>query len=85
MIHKIFSVYDSKVESFLPPFFVQSKGAALRSFMDAVGQEGHQFSKHAADFTLFELGEFDDFCGKFELHATPISIALALEFIRGGV
>lgn len=63
MTLKMFSVYDSKAEAFIQPFFSQSTGTAVRSFEDAANQESHEFQKHAADYTLFELGDFDQNTG----------------------
>lgn len=60
MIMKIFSVRDAKVEAFLQPFFSPTLGAAIRSLMEAVNDPGHQFAKNVGDYSLFELGEFDD-------------------------
>lgn len=60
MILQVFTVYDHAVQSYLPPFFVRSKGEAIRSFTEAVNAEGNQFNKHAADYTLFALGTYDD-------------------------
>ena len=82
MIHKIFTVYDSKVEAYLPPFYQQSKGAAIRAFTDTCNEAGHPFNKHPEDYTMFELGAFDDTGANFELHKTPISIGVAIEFIN---
>lgn len=80
MLHKVFAVYDSKIESYLPPFFTQSKGAALRAFTEAVNDPSHNFHKYASDFTLFELGSFDDQICQFDLLAAKVSIGTALEF-----
>lgn len=80
MILKVFSIYDSKAEAFLQPFYMQSKGAAIRSFADAVSDEKTMFFKHPSDYTLFELGEFDDSNASFNLHISPISLGLAVEF-----
>lgn len=79
MITHIFTVFDSKTEAYLPPFYAQSKGAALRSFMDAVGDNSHEFAKHAEDYTLFYLGTFDDSTAKFTMNATPQSLGVAIE------
>lgn len=78
---KVFSVYDSKVEAYLNPIFLRSKGEAIRVFQAACNSGEHQFSAHPSDFTLFELGSWDEEKAKFTLHSTPISIGLALEFI----
>ncbi len=76
----IFSVYDSKAEAFLPPFFYGTKGQAMRSFGDAVNEEGHQFRKHAADYTLFYVGVFDQDEGAFDVTA-PVSLGNAVTFL----
>lgn len=81
MIYKVYSVYDSKVESWLQPFFVQNIGAALRAMSDCVSDPGHTFSRHVEDFTLFELGEFDDATGTFT-HDSAQSVLKLIELKR---
>ena len=80
MILQIFSVYDSKVELFGTPFFCRSKGEAIRSFADAVNEESHAFSRHADDYTLFHVGEFDEAEGMFTTSA-GVSLGNALTFL----
>jgi len=58
-----FSVFDRKVEAFLPIFFARSKGEALRSLGDAVSDPNHQFAKHASDYILYQVCIFDDQSG----------------------
>lgn len=82
MHYRVFAVYDSKVAAFMPCFFVRSKGEGIRSFSDAVNQENSNFKKHAGDFTLFELGGWEDESGKFDLFPTPMSVGLAIEFVN---
>jgi hypothetical protein len=82
MIVKIFTVYDSKIESYLQPFFMMSKGAAVRALTDSVSDATHQFAKYPEDFTLFELGSFDDADATFTMHPTPISLGVAVEFMK---
>jgi len=84
MLHQIMSIYDSKVDAFLPPFYAQTKGQALRMFQDAVNQDGHTFNKHAADYTLFHIGSFDDETGwvealmAFDNYGTGLQLQQAL-------
>jgi hypothetical protein len=80
MKHTVFTVYDSKSEAYLQPFFLQTKGQAVRAFTDSVNDPQHQFCRHPEDYTLFELGEYDDFKGSFKIHKTPQVIGKALEF-----
>jgi len=63
MIHKIYSVYDSKSESYTPPFYDHAEGRAIRTFSDCCNDPGHQFGMHPEDYTLFMVGTFDDDTG----------------------
>lgn len=82
MIYKIFTVYDSKVEAYLQPFFMRSKGEAIRAFSELVNDPQHNFSKYPSDFTLFELAEFtDETAGLFPLK-TPVSLGVGIEFVK---
>lgn len=81
MILKIYTVFDSKAEAYIQPFFSTTKGLALRSFQEALSDSNTNISKYPEDFTLFELGEFDQQTSKFNLHNTPQSLGVAVEFL----
>lgn len=83
MISKAFTVYDSKIGAYLAPFFMKSRGEALRAWMDIVNDEKSAFNKHPEDFTLFEVGEYDDEKGQFKNLLTPHSLGVATEVHRG--
>lgn len=85
MIHKVYTVYDSKAEAYLPPFYQQTKGTAIRVFTETANDPQSAVSRYAEDFTLFELGSYDDNQATFNLHKTPISIGKAIEFKNHGV
>lgn len=76
---KIFSVYDSKAEYFMQPMFIQSTGQAIRMFQDTTMEKDHLFSRHPADFTLFEIGEFDEKKGLIKMKDSKINLGTALE------
>lgn len=85
MSHKIFSVYDSKSGYYCSPFFLKSTGEALRSFMDtASGKKDSMISQHPEDFTLFELGTYDEIKAVFEVYPSPRSLGVAIELISKG-
>lgn len=63
----VFSVYDSKAEGFLAPFYAANNGVAQRIFTNAVRSEGHDFFKFPEDYTLFRIGEFDSFNGEVQM------------------
>jgi len=80
MVHLIFTVYDSKAELYLPPFYNQTKGQAVRAFQDTVNKKDHPFNKHPEDYTLFFLGNYEDTSAKYDLENTPISLGKAIEY-----
>lgn len=59
MIHVVVSIHDVKAGRFSPPMCYVSLGVAARAFADAVLNED-VLSKHPGDYSLFQIGEFDD-------------------------
>lgn len=82
MISKIFTVYDCKAEAYLPPFMYQNKGEAIRAFADTVNNEKSMMNKHPEDYTLFELGTWDDNSAKYDILFTPVSLGKAIEYLK---
>lgn len=81
MILKCFSIYDSAAEVYSPPFFLKSKGEALRAFSDSINDEKTTLSKHPEHFFLFYIGEYDDQKAEFSRQEpTIVSMASALDF-----
>ena len=80
MILKLFSIYDSKVEAYLPPVYFKSKGEFLRAFAEACNDVKSNIGKYPADYTAFELGDWDDGTCSFKFHTAPISLGTAIEF-----
>lgn len=60
MTTHVFSIYDAKAESYLPPFTTHTYGIAERMFTDMVNTPEHQFNRHPEDYTLFAIGSYDD-------------------------
>lgn len=78
-----FTVYDSKAEAYLRPFFAGTRGQAMRSFSDAVNDPAHEFNKHAEDYTLFYLGGFNEASGMLEPDQMS-SLGNAITFLKNG-
>lgn len=77
----VFSVFDSKAEAYLRPYFAETKGLAVRAFRDASNDPTHEMCKHAADYTLFEIGSFDPITGVLDsLKHGAVSIGCAITF-----
>lgn len=79
MILKIYSVFDSAAGAFLQPFFAPTDGLAIRSFMDALNDNANALSKHAADYTLYLLGEFNDADASFSPPQEPVKLMTGLD------
>lgn len=81
MKHKIFSVYDEKAEAYLPPFFLHMQAMAARTFADCCNDKKHPWGQHPADYTLFQIGEFDDSKGLITPLLTPKSLGKGIEYL----
>lgn len=73
------AIHDSKSESFGRPLFVRAYGEAERSFAQVVNDGKSDYALHAADFTLFEVGAFDD-CTGVVTSVTPRSLGAAVTY-----
>lgn len=75
-----YSVYDSKMKLYLPPFFTERDEIAVRSFCDLAIDPNHTFGRHPADFTLFKIGIFDQETGILEdIPKEPLGTALEMQ------
>jgi len=79
---KAYSVYDSKVKNYTRPLYHRNAAEALRAFEDECNNPQSQLNKFAADFTLFEIGEWDDETAILTCEAAPVSLGNALQFIK---
>lgn len=77
---KIYSIFDSKAEAYLTPWFSPTNGIAIRTITEAVNDPTHGFGKHSQDYTLFELGHFDPETGAITLNATRVNLGVLIEF-----
>lgn len=82
MILQVFCVFDVKAEAFMQPFFMNTKGEAIRAFSDMSNNPETMFSKHPLDFTLMHIGSFNDNNGALEKLMAPEPIGSAQEFKR---
>ncbi|CAK0755299.1 hypothetical protein CCP3SC15_2050004 [Gammaproteobacteria bacterium] len=63
MVLKAFGIFDVQASCFSPPFFMSTKGQAVRAFTDLVNDHQSTVFKHPEDYRLGQLGTFDDFTG----------------------
>lgn len=77
---KVFCIYDSKVKAFTNPMYFREAGEALRAWENTTRDESTMFSKFPADYTLFEVGYYDELTGDFTNHEAKINLGTALQF-----
>lgn len=79
---RLFSVYDTKTECYLPPFAAITKGQGERRFVDLLGEPSMEFNKHQDDYNLIELGSFDQTTGMIEPLKTGPQVIITGEQVR---
>lgn len=77
---KIYSIYDSKTETYAIPNFILNKGTFTRALLEAMNDPNSQLSKYPADFTAFEIGEWDDSNGTVTMYSAKVNLGCLLEF-----
>lgn len=82
MVRKVFSMHDSVVESYDPPFLAINRGDAIRGWIQAMkGTPDNKFVQSPGDYTLYEVGEFDTSNGMLTPYTSHQRIGSALEFL----
>lgn len=61
----IFTIYDSKSETYFQPFYMLNEAMALRQFADMANDKESNISKHPEDYSLYTLGTWQDQDAKF--------------------
>lgn len=75
----LFSVRDAKAEAFIPPFVLPNEAMAVREFTGCVNDRQHAFSRNAEDYSLYEVGTFDDQTGVITRPNEPRFIVKAIQ------
>ena len=81
-MEKVYSIYDSKSGLYDKPFLALNSAVIIREFETMANDPNSTVGKYPEDFTLFELGEYDNKTGKYKNHDTPKSMGVGIEFIN---
>lgn len=76
------TVYDTKAKAYLPPQQYRTTLEAMRSFETTCKNPETQFNKYPEDFTLYEIGSFDDQTGELSLLDSKNHLANASEYVQ---
>jgi hypothetical protein len=79
---KLFVIFDSKAEYYMPPFYSLATGQAIRTFQDMACDPNHQVGQHPSDYTLFEIGEYDQATAKITMLEAKRPLGTALEYVN---
>jgi len=78
----MYSIFDAKSKLYSRPFYVINEQVAQRTAIDLVSDPGQPFSQHPEDFTMFEIGTFNDEDCKFDLLPSPRCVVRLHEIQR---
>lgn len=82
MILKGFCLMDTKVQAFMPPFFLAHVGHAIRAVTELAADLNTTVGRHPGDFVLYEVCFFDDQTGDVQRLDLLINHGPVLAFIR---
>lgn len=78
----MFSTYDSKAKTFSAPFTMLTIGMAIRGFEEAAKNPETMLNRYPNDFSLYEIGTYDDSNATFQ-PTNPINLlSIASEFVK---
>jgi len=77
----MFSMYDNKLEGFMRPFFLQTKAVAVRAIIDLAKDPKEATAQHPGDYTLYQLGTFEDHSGEIQQFTPPLRVGVVSELI----
>ena len=76
----IYTIYDTKMETYNQPHFMDNDATAIRQFTDMANDEKISISKHPEDYSLWKIGSWTSEDTKIKI-ITKTCIANAHEHI----
>lgn len=81
MFKSIVAIYDQKASLYSNAVCLDSVGVAKRQFSDQINDPSTPFGKHPHDYTLMEIGQFDDQSGIITALSKPNLICNGHELV----
>ena len=75
----MFSIQDTKAQTFNPPFYQKNHAEAIRTFSKICNDDTSMLSQFPEDFILLHLGAFDDETGEL-IPTSPSNIGTASQY-----
>lgn len=79
---RLFAIYDTKAKTYTQILTERTSAVAERNFTNAVRNKDMDYNKHAEDFSLFELGSYDNDTGAIQPHKEPILVCKAFTLLN---
>lgn len=83
MEKQLYSIFDKKAGVYAPPFIEINKGTAIRAVQDLVSRGDSNPSKYPEDYTLVQLGSFNEQNGKITPQDGDITVIHLTELTEG--
>lgn len=77
----VFSIHDQAAGAYMRPFFVTAVGLAVREFERLANEKEGNVSRWPDQYTLFELGTYEDSTGVLESLEIPKSHGNAVQYL----
>lgn len=79
MITVMYAIYDEKSKIYNKPFSMINEAVAIRAVKDLTLDKNTEVGRHPYDFSLWELGTYDDETAHFVPYETKRLICMAHE------
>jgi hypothetical protein len=76
---RVYSIYDEKAQAYLEPVYFNHVGEVVRMFTSVVNNPKSNISLYPEDYTLYQLGEYDNVAGVFNNLKAPLFVARATD------
>lgn len=78
----LYSVHDRKAEAFSIVMCFPARGSAMRHFQDQVNDPQSNLNKHAEDYTLYEIGVWDESVGKLVALEEAVNLGAGSSYLN---
>lgn len=82
MLLNAYSIFDNKALQYHAPFFVSTDGAAVRAFSDLANDLNSNIGRHPSDYSLFNVGFYDDQNGQFTANLPLVHVVDAISLVK---
>lgn len=77
---KIFIFKDEKSQGYGYPMTMHTRGAFIRNLQEELTRGQAIWARHPHDFSIFEIGEYDDVTGTVLMYETKNCLGLVQDF-----